>query len=87
MVERNESIRMQQLVTDAVFDVSGRISLSDEEVLRRIVCSANGSEPHEIGSWAKHERALMPQKLKAEGLSIRQIERATGISRGVVAKS
>lgn len=86
IVERNEWIRMQQVVTDEVFDVSGQISLSDEEVRRRIVRSTNGSEPHEIGSWAKHERDLMLQKLKAEGLSIRQIERATGISRGVVAK-
>ena len=87
MVGRNEWIRIQQILTDEVFDISGRVSLSDEEVHRRIMRFTNGSKPHEIGSWAKSERNLMLQKLKADGLSIRQIERATGISRGVVAKS
>ena len=47
----------------------------------------HGREPHEIGSWVKAERDLLLRKLKEEGLSIRQIERVTGISRGVVAKS
>lgn len=47
----------------------------------------NGREPHEIGSWTKVERDSMLRKLKGIGLSIRQIERVTGISRGVVAKS
>ena len=48
---------------------------------------ANGSEPHEIGAWEKSKRDVMLKKLKAEGLSIRQIERATGISRGIIAIS
>ena len=87
MVERSEWIRMQRLVIDEIFDASGRSSMSDDEVRRRIMCLTNGVEPHEIGKWEKNKRDLMLQKLKAEGLSIRQIERATGISRGVVAKS
>jgi len=87
MVGRDEWISIQQEPTNEVFDISGRISLSDEEVRRIIMRSTHGREPHEIGSWTKQERDSMLQKLKAEGLSIRQIERATGISRGVVAKS
>ena len=69
MVGHNEWIRIQQVLTDEVFDISGRVSLSDEEVHRRIMRFTDGSEPHEIGSWAKPERDLMLQKLKAEGLS------------------
>ena len=87
MVERSEWIRMQQLVTEEIFDASGRSGMSDDEVRRRIMSLTNGGEPHEIGKWEKKKRDLMLQKLKADGLSIRQIERATGISRGVVAKS
>jgi REP element-mobilizing transposase RayT len=87
MVGRNEWIRIQQVPTDESFDISGRISLSDEEVRQKIMRSTNGKEPHEIGSWAKPDRDFMLRKLKEEGLSIRQIERATGISRGIVAKS
>ena len=47
-----------------------------------------GKEPHEIARWSKSERDAMLRNLKEkEGLSIRQIERATGISRGIIAKS
>ena len=87
MVGRKEWIRIQQLVTDEIFEASGCIHLSDDEVRRKIMHLANGSEPHEIGAWEKSKRDVMLQKLRAEGLSIRQIERATGISRGIVAKS
>ena len=46
-----------------------------------------GREIHEIVSWPKIERDYVIRQLKEkEGLSIRQIERATGISRGVIAK-
>jgi hypothetical protein len=64
----------------------GQISLTDGEIRCRIMIYTYGREPHEIGSWAKTERDLMLRKLKEEGLSIRQIERVTGNSRGVVAK-
>ena len=87
MVGRKEWIRTQQLVTDEIFEASGRIHLSDDEVRRKIMHLANGSEPHEIGAWEKSKRDVMLKKLKAEGLSIRQIERATGISRGIIAIS
>jgi len=69
------------------FEISGQISLTDDEIRRRIMSYIHGREPHEIGSWVKAERDLLLRKLKEEGLSIRQIERVTGISRGVVAKS
>ncbi|MEG6585436.1 hypothetical protein [Dendrosporobacter sp. 1207_IL3150] len=61
--------------------------MNNGEIRRRIMQYTNGREPHEIGSWTKVDRDSMLRKLKGIGLSIRQIERVTGISRGVVAKS
>ncbi|WP_036680011.1 hypothetical protein [Pelosinus fermentans] len=68
--------------------MSGKINPSKEEIRRKILRCTEGSEPHEIAAWPKAERdALLRQLKDKEGLSIRQIERATGISRGVVARS
>lgn len=83
----DEWIRLHQAITDEVFEISGQFSLTDDEIRRKIMSYTHGREPHEIGSWAKAERDILLRKLKEEGLSIRQIERVTGISRGVVAKS
>ncbi|MEG6585440.1 transposase [Dendrosporobacter sp. 1207_IL3150] len=87
LIGRNEWIRLQQIETDAIFEISGKLSMNDGEIRRRIMQYTNGREPHEIGSWTKVDRDSMLRKLKGIGLSIRQIERVTGISRGVVAKS
>jgi hypothetical protein len=78
---------LQQLQTDDVFELTGKLSMNDGEIRRRIMHYTKGREPHEIGSWTKAERDSMLRELKEAGLSIRQIERATGISRGIVAKS
>ncbi len=44
-------------------------------------------EPHEIGLLVKPERDKIIKRLKeSEGFSIRQIKRATGVSRGIIAK-
>ena len=87
MIGREEWIRLHQVESDDNFEISGKISINDREIRRRIMHYTHGREPHEIGSWAKAERDSMLRELKETGLSIRQIERATGISRGVVAKS
>jgi REP element-mobilizing transposase RayT len=87
IVGKDEWISLHQAITDEVFEISGQVSLTDDEIRRRIMSYTHGREPHEIGSWVRAERDLLLRKLKEEGLSIRQIERVTGISRGVVAKS
>ncbi len=47
----------------------------------------DGRESHEIGLLPKSERNKIIRQLREnEGFSIRQIERATGISRGIIAK-
>lgn len=87
LIGRDEWLRLQQLQTDDVFELTGKLSMNDGEIRRRIMHYTKGREPHEIGSWTKAERDSMLRELKEAGLSIRQIERATGISRGIVAKS
>ena len=59
--------------------------LTDEEVRTRIVTIINGREPHAIASLPKHERNSILRRLK-ENFSIRQIVRATGISRGIISR-
>lgn len=87
LIGREEWISLHQVQTKDVFEISGKLSMNDEEIRHRIMYYTNGREPHEIGIWTKTERDSMLRKLKETGLSIRQIERVTGISRGVVARS
>ena len=87
MLGRDEWLRLHQIITNDDFDVSGKKNLSEEEIRRRILQCTEGREPYEISAWPKPERDALLRRLKEkECLSIRQIERATGISRGVVAK-
>lgn len=87
LVGRNEWIRFHQIVEVETYDVSGKNIMSDEQIRRRILLCTGGVEPHEIAGWPRIERDALMRRLKEkEGLSIRQIERATGISRSIVAK-
>ncbi|CQR72134.1 Transposase IS200 like protein [Sporomusa ovata DSM 2662] len=82
MLGRDEWLRLHQIIRNDDFDVSGKKNLSEEEIRRRILQCTEGREPHD-----KPERDALIRRLKEkECLSIRQIERATGISPGVVAK-
>ena len=67
------------------FNISDGKRKTEEEV-RKIIFELNdGKEPHEIGRLTKTERNEMLALLKSiEGISIRQIERATGIPRGII---
>jgi len=87
MAGREEWLRLHQEPVEEEFDSSGKVKLDEGEIRRRIKKQTSGKEPQEIGTWEKTERDKMLKKLKESGLSIRQIERATGISRGIVAKS
>ena len=87
LIDREEWICLHQVQANDFFEVSGKLSVNDEEIRRKIMFYTNGREPNEIGTWKKTERDSMLRKLKEARLSIRQIERVTGISRGVVARS
>jgi len=61
--------------------------LTEEEIRTKIVTIINGKEPHTIVSLPKHERnSILKRLMEQENLSIRQIERATGISRGIISR-
>lgn len=74
LIGRDEWIRLHQVQTDDVFEISGKLSMNDGEIRHKIMHYTNGREPHEIGSWAKAERDSMLRKLKEAGLSIRQLK-------------
>ena len=85
---KSEWMRMHSLIINGNLDATGKCSLTEEEVRRRILEYTDGKDPHEVSSWCKAERnALLRQLKEKAGLSIRHIERVTGISRGIVAKS
>jgi putative transposase len=84
---RNEWLLMHEQECEEDFDTFGKQMLSDEEIIRKIKFCTGGREPEEIREWPKDVRnAMLKQLREEEELSIRQIERLTGISRGVIAK-
>ena len=78
---------MHEQLIEQNFEVEGRLKLTEEEIRQKIKKNIPNIEPQEIESMEKAERNLILNQLKSLGLSIREIERATGISRGIVAKS
>jgi putative transposase len=60
--------------------------MNEEQIRQRIQKIIGGRQPYEVASWPRPERNDVIRRLKEEELSIRQIERATGIARGIVAK-
>jgi hypothetical protein len=64
-----------------------RKKLSEEEIRQKILKTTNNIAPQTIGRMEKDERDTILNQLKKVGLLIRELERATGISRGVIAKS
>jgi len=87
MMGREEWMRFHQIVGHETFEVSGKTTMSTEEIRRKIMLCTGGEAPYELASRPKSERDTIIRYLKEkEGLSIRQVERATGISRGIIAK-
>ena len=87
MLGKKEWIKAHQQLVENKFQEEGRKKLSEEEIRQKILKDTDNIEPQRIGTLEKTERDRILQKLKNSGLSIREIERATGISRGIVAKS
>lgn len=66
------------------FTVNDKKRLSDDEIRREIIKKYN-IEPNQIINFDRNKRNTLIKELK-ERYSIRQIERITGISRGIVYK-
>ena len=75
-----------EMVTEN-YEIGTRRRITAEEIRTKIMTILNGKEPHTIASLPKHERNSILRRLRyKEGFSIRQIERATGISRGIISR-
>ena len=85
ILPKKEFIEFHQEEDDSMYDVDDRVKISDDEI-RRIILKEIGAEPKNIDKMEKEQRDEILRKLKNK-FSIRQLERVTGISRGVIYKS
>ena len=85
IIDNKEFEEFHQKQEDMKFTVDGKLKKSDDEIRREIIKKYN-IEPKIICNLAREERNELLRKIKGE-YSIRQIERVTGISRGVIYKS
>ena len=85
MLSPNEFVEFHDILEFEVFDVNDKTKLTDEGIRRQII-KDYGIEPKTIINLDKETRNLYLKQFK-EKYSIRQIERITGISRGVIFKS
>ena len=85
MISKNGFEELHQQEEESEFTVDDKIKLTDDEIRRRIIKKYN-LEPKNICNMEKKIRNELLSKLKKE-YSIRQLERVTGISRGVIHKS
>ncbi|HWR45905.1 transposase, partial [Sporomusa sp.] len=53
LLGKDEWLRLHQNLSNDSFDVSGKRSLSEEEIRRRIMLCTGGREPHEVAGWPK----------------------------------
>jgi len=75
------------LVTDD-FSMGDNKKPTDEQVRRRIIGLLNGREPHSIGEMSKENRNKVLRYLhNEERVPVKQLERITGISRGVITRA
>ncbi len=72
-------------MVNEIYEIGYSRRLTDEEIRNTIITIIDVKEPHTIASLPKHERNSILKRLK-ENFSIRQIERATGISRGIISR-
>ena len=68
------------------FSISNTKKLTDEQ-LRRKVMQISGVRANEISAKPKKERNQILYLLRSKGLTIGQLERITGISRGIISRA
>ena len=73
--------------SDAIVRLVGRMRLSDAEAIRMVKRRYGEQYADEIASMPKPQRDAALHRLKDLGLSVRQIERLTGIGRGIIASA
>ena len=63
-----------------------KVGKSENQVRAEIADALGGLRPSDLAGLPRQERDAVLALLRKQGLSIRQIERTTGISRGIVAR-
>ena len=84
LLSKEEFIEFHNTEEELAFTVDDRTKISDDEI-RRNILKEIGIDPKLIGEQEKNRRNEILRALKNK-YSIRQLERVTGISRGVIHK-
>ena len=84
-ISQKEFIEFHLETETDVFLVSDKLKTTDEAIRRSIMKKLN-IEPHQINTFDRETRNALLHELK-DKYSIRQLERVTGISRGIIAKA
>ena len=82
MIDLDYFEEFHKTTEDEIFLVDDKVKITDEKIRRDIIKQFN-IEPKQINSYDKKKRNSILSELK-RCYSIRQIERVTGVSRGVI---
>jgi len=82
-----ELVVFQSVQEEKDFSLPDSRRPSEEEVYRNICAALDGREPNTLVSLPKSERNAILVSLRRQRFSIRQIERTTGVSRGIIEKA
>ena len=77
--------RLNETEENMDFSLSDRKKPTDEQIRRKII-KITKTEPKGIAAMPKEERNRNLAVLRRSGLSIGQLERLTGISRGIISR-
>lgn len=84
----NEFASKHSKKPDFCFSSSRMREVTDEKALKIIMEYTSQSSPEGIGGLSKHERDKILSLLRTDaGISIRTLERLTGISRGIISRA
>ena len=84
LVDQTEFLEMHKVILKEDFGISESVRLTAQEVYEKMKEILAGREPQTINALAKKERNAILVKLRNAGFSIREIERGTGVPKGVV---
>jgi hypothetical protein len=71
---------------DDYLDISNNNRMTDNKVAEKIKLLLNCDSPTYIQTLSKSRRSGLLAHLRSEGVSVRQLSRVTGISRGVISQ-
>jgi len=79
-------VAFHALIEDGDFSLPETQKLSEAQIREGMLACLGGISPYALSGMSKAERNSLLLRLREQGFSIRQIERVTGISRGIIAR-